>query len=139
MPIDFLHEGIILDACCVINIYASGQMRAILNSIPKSVAVAAFVQKREARYIYGNPLGKGDTSKPNERINLQPFIQDKLLIIVSPNSTDENDDAVHFGRSIDTGEAISGAIAKSRNWSIALDDRDAIAFFSATISHIQLI
>jgi hypothetical protein len=77
--LEFLHNGIILDACCVINLYASGQIRSILTAIPKSVAVAAYVRKREALYIYSRSLGAKDMSSPKEKIDLQPLIDDNLL------------------------------------------------------------
>ena len=134
-----LHECIIMDACCVINLYASGQIRAILSAIPKSVAVTAYVRKREARHIYSGPLGKKDISSPKEKIDLQPLIDDQVIVIVAPNSDDERDDAVDFGRFIHTGEAYTGAIAKSRNWAIASDDSEAIAFFSKNLKHNQVI
>src|SRR6266700_4130778 len=57
----FSQDCIILDACCVINLYASGQMGNILQSIAKVVAVAAYVRDEEAQRIYAGD-GKAVTA-----------------------------------------------------------------------------
>ena len=81
MPITFAHDCIILDASCIISLYASGQMEGILQSIQKSVAVAAFVFNREALWIYGGP--DEDVKQTKEKIELQPFVDAGLLKVVT--------------------------------------------------------
>ena len=41
------HSHIILDACCVLNLCASGQFLAILKSLPAEIVVTTVVQERE--------------------------------------------------------------------------------------------
>jgi len=117
-------------------------MEAILRAIPKEVAIATYVRTREALHIYNRPVT--DVSKPKEKIDLQPIIDSGLLKLVSPNSESEQNDVVYFsqkdlntGQMITTGEAITGAIAKSRNWAMGLDDKDAIAMFSRELPNLQ--
>ena len=134
----FSHECIILDACCVINLYASGQMERILRSISKSVAVAAYVRDKEALRVLSGI--KGDPAQKYERIDLQPFIDDQLLTVVSPKSEEEFMTFINFAAALGgDGEAVTGAIALHRNWSIGSDDRRATSYFAQQMPHIQLI
>ena len=134
----FSQECIILDACCIINLYASGQMGNILQSISKSVAVAAYVRDEEALRIFGG-FGE-DATRKYERIDLQAFIDCGSLIVVSPDTEAENITFVNFAAVIGgDGEAITGAIALHRNWSIGTDDRKAISFFAQNTPQLQII
>jgi hypothetical protein len=133
----FFHDYIILDACCIINLYASRQFGNILESIPTSVAVATYVREEEARKIYGGP--DEDVTQREEPIDLQPSIDSGLLVLVSPDSEAENVTYVNFAASLDDGEAITGAIAVHRDWAIGSDDRRAIAFFAKVAPQLQRI
>lgn len=135
----FLREGIILDAYCIINLYASGQMKNILASIPKQVAIAAYVRDIETNRIYSDPA-EGLT-KEAEFINLQTFIDDKLLQITSPENDVEENMVVNFSfaPALDNGDAITAAIAVPRQWSLGTDDKKAISFFMRNIPQLHLI
>jgi hypothetical protein len=136
--IAFSHDCIILDACCVINLNASGRMVEVLETIPKAVAVATYVRDVEALRIYGGPAG--DPTSEYESIDLQPLVDRGLLQLVSPNSEAENISLVNFAAALgDDGEAITGAIALHRNWSIGSDDRKAINFFRREAPQLQLV
>src|SRR5437764_2523945 len=91
----FSQDCIILDACCLINLYASGQMGSILQSIAKVVAVAAYVRDEEAQRIYA-----GDGAQKHEKIDLQPFINSGLLIVVSPETEAEDISFVNFAAAL---------------------------------------
>jgi hypothetical protein len=131
------HDGLILDACCVINLYASGEMSDILQALSTSVAVAAYVKDKEATRILCEP--DGTSVRKYEQIDLQPFIDHGLLVIVSPDNEAEDTTYVNFAVDLDDGEAITGAIAFHRNWSIASDDRKAIAFLSRNAPYVQIV
>ncbi|HLJ35892.1 MAG TPA: hypothetical protein VKU38_19700 [Ktedonobacteraceae bacterium] len=132
----FSQDCVILDACCIINLYASGHMDSILRSITSSVTVAAYVRDEEAIRIYS---GADEQTKKYELIDLEPFIACNLLTIVSPETETENNTFLNFAATLGGGEAITGAIALHRNWSIGSDDRKAIAFFARNVPHLQLI
>ncbi len=78
MNLVFAHSCIILDASCTINLAASGQMYGILEAIPSSVAVAAYVRDQEALRINARS-GEGGTRAP-QPIDLQPLVDRGLLI-----------------------------------------------------------
>ncbi len=135
MRVVFLHECVILDACCVVNLYASRHFGRILETIPASVAVATYVRNKEARKIYGGP--DEHVMQREEQIDLQPFIDRGLLTLVSPESEAENVTYVNFAAALDDGEAITGAIAVHRHWAIGTDDRRALAFFAKAAPQLQ--
>jgi hypothetical protein len=131
------HDCIMLDACCVLNLYASGYMDAILQALSTSVAVAAYIKEKEALRILCEP--DGTSVRKYEQIDLQPFIDQGLLVIVSPDNEAEDTTYVNFAVDLDDGEAVTGAIAFHRHWSVASDDRKAIAFFGRNVPHVQIV
>ncbi len=135
----FPGEGVILDACVIINLYATGYMRSILESIPKPVSIAAYVHEMEAHRIYTGPYE--DVTKETELINLQPFVDSKLLQVVPLEDGLEANTAVSFSAAtrLDNGEAISAAIAVHRSWFLATDDKTAISFFTRKAPQLHLI
>lgn len=118
----FQHDCIILDACCIINLYCSGYMEEILESIPKAVAVATYVHDEEIK-----------------RFSLEPVIQRGLLRVVAPNSEEENELFVNLASQVEDGEAVTAAIAISRNWAIGTDDHRAVMVINKTAKHLQVI
>jgi hypothetical protein len=84
-------------------------MQEILERVPNSVAVAAYVKEREIK-----------------RFSLEPFIKQKLLRVVAPKSEKEFELLANFAAQMEDGESVTGAIALSRNWAIGTDDRRAI-------------
>src|SRR5258707_9937255 len=104
-------------------------MQSILESIPKPVSIAAYVHEMETQKIYTGP--DDDVMKETEQINLQPFVEGKLLRVVPLEDGPEAAAAIGFSAAtrLDTGEAISAAIAVHRSFSLATDDKAAISFF----------
>ncbi len=133
----FCHECIILDASLVINLCASGKMLEILKAIPSRVAVSDYVADREVLKVYTGP--DGDEMRTKASVNLRPYIDSNLLAVVSPNSEDEYLDYVNFASELDDGEALTGAIAKHRNWSIGIDERKGTSFFTRETQQLQLV
>ena len=130
----FSHDCIILDACCIINLFASQQMKAILQTIPKSLSVATYVKDYEALKIYAD-----NSQKAFESIDLQPFIDAKLLRLVDIESEVEASTYINLAEKLDDGEAITGAIALNRNWAIATDDLACEKLFRSRAPNIALI
>ncbi len=133
----FSHDCIILDACCIINLFASQQMRAILETIPKNLSVAAYVKDHEVLNIYSGPID--NVQETSQSIDLQPFIDNKLLLLVDIETEDEQNAYVNFAERLDDGEAVTGAIASSRNWAIATDDSASVKLFQSSIPHLALV
>jgi hypothetical protein len=116
---------------------ASKRMQSILESIPKPVSIAAYVDEMEAQRIYSDP--DDDVAMETESINLQPFIESELLHVVPLENESEAAVAVSLSAvtRLDTGEAISAAIALHRSWSLATDDKAAISFFARQVPHLE--
>jgi len=134
---------IILDACCLINLYGSGRMAEILEAIPTVFAVAEFVAREEALRIYAGPPGR--VTEEVENIDLGLLIESGRLEIVGLQDDEEKATFVELAAHLDDGEAMTGALALHRGWTIATDDRKAIRVFgeiapgSLVISTPQLI
>ena len=109
----FSHDCIILDACCVINLYASQQMEEILTVIPPAVCIAAYVKDKEILKTYNRSTGNA------EDIDLQVLIERDILLPVDLDLETEAETHVTFAAVLDDGEAITGAIAFHRKWAIA--------------------
>jgi hypothetical protein len=131
--IPLAHEAIILDACCVINLYASGRMQEILESMEKAMVIADYVCENEALTI------RSFDSDAEEPIDLQPFIEAGLLIIASLNSGAEEITFVNFAAEVDDGEAITGALAFHRDWAVGSDDGAAIDTFRRLAPRQQIV
>jgi hypothetical protein len=110
-------------------------MENILDTIPKTVTVAAYVYKKEALSIYTGP--EQDVRQSKVGIELQPFVNAGLLKIVDIASKAEIELQVNLEAKLDPGEAISGAIAINRNWAIGVDEKKARNLFSREAAHIQ--
>jgi len=132
------HQCLILDACCLINLYASGRLLEILPSLGQVIVIAEYVQSEEALRIRGN--ASDESTVVYEPIDLRPAIESGLLSVVSLETEVEEQRAVDYiGALLDTGEAITGAIAISRLWAIATDDRKATSFFARVAPQLQLV
>lgn len=134
-PLHITHPCLILDACCVINLYASGRMGDILASIAHVVTVAAYVKDHEAHTVY-----TADGSGAREAIDLSPLINQGLLQVVDIASAAESVRFIDFSARLgDDGEAMTGAIATERDWAIGTDDGAARRFFSQDCPRLQLV
>lgn len=123
-PITTGQDTLILDSCCLLNLYASGQMGPILTTLAEQVRVAAYVQEVEALRVY--VVSKRAEPRATERVKLEPFIEAGLLQIVAlENEGEKQLFATLAAQRLDDGEAISLALAIERGWGIATDDKRA--------------
>jgi len=111
----------IIDACCFINLYATGNLRGFLSAsdcgwhIP-TVALA------ESLFVRAPADADEDTPEP---IVAQPLIEDGLLELVDVEGDAETGWYVRLAADLDDGEAMALAISKVRGWTTATDDRKA--------------
>jgi hypothetical protein len=115
----------VIDACCVIDLLASGQVEAILqsNGLAWHLPVAV---RAETQFVR-----RYDPALPGrfkvEPVDFSPHLSSGLLTMCEPIDVQEQTLFVQFAsRFRSDGEAMCMAIAKSRGWSIATDDRKAI-------------
>lgn len=116
---------LILDACCILNLCASGEFLRILKSLPAEIVVTTIVQEQELITLQHFP-------------DFELAIQQGLLKVVDFASEEEKESFVNYTAIVDDGEAATFAIAVHRNWAIATDDKKAIAFIKQESPNIQI-
>lgn len=114
----------IIDACCYINIYATGELRGFLQGSPWAWHIPSAAL---AESLFVRVIGDQDDDK-RERIESQVYINENLITRVDVGGADEADLYVRLAGNLDDGEAMALAIAKLRGWTLATDDRKAIRF-----------
>lgn len=112
----------ILDACVLINLLASDEFEAILHAGRRRSFICTAV---ESESIY---LRTDDASTPVERIDLRPLIDSKVLTICAVTD-EEVESYVDYASVLSDGEAMSLAIALSREYVLVTDDRKARRLF----------
>lgn len=130
-------EGLVLlDACVLINLFATGRAEEILDALPYRFAVARYVAEEEVLEI--DATSEGDEDRPVEaeregRIGLRPGIQALVekgnVEQLDVSSPEEHRQLVRFAAHLDDGEAHTCALAFARSARVATDDRKAIRIF----------
>lgn len=113
---------ILLDTCCLLNLYATGRSDDILRALPPRFAVAERVADEA---IYVRRGGGGDDADEKEPIALQPLIAAGLLEVLTLETEAESASFVTFAAELDDGEAMTCALALHRGWVVGTDDRKA--------------
>jgi predicted nucleic acid-binding protein len=113
----------ILDACVLINLLASGEVEGILRAAMRDSFICTAV---EGESIY---LRTDDPKAPLEHIDLRPLIGSGLLTVCAIEGSTEAELYVDYASALDDGEAMSLAIALSRNLVLATDERKARRLF----------
>lgn len=129
------HSHVVLDACCVLNVCASGYLIEILESIPAQVVVTEVVRERELLTL------QRLRDESNEDVSqFETAIEKGLLSVIDFNSEIEEETFVNYVFELgDDGESATGAIAFHRDWAIATDDKKAISFFERESPHLQIL
>lgn len=119
---------IVVDACCLINLAAADALSTWLPQLGLTFALPRVVVD-EALFL----RTWNDQDEPSrEAIDLQPHIDSGLFDVVAPVGALEIAAFVGHARQLDDGEAMALAIAESRGWTLATDDRKAMAVASAS-------
>ncbi len=129
-----VHSHLILDACCVLNFCASGQLLEILKSIPVQVAVTQVVREQELK-----TLQRLEGEENDGATQFEAAIAQSLLITVDFESEEEAESFVNYAAILGDGESATGAIAVHREWAMATDDKRAISFFRKQIPQLQVL
>jgi predicted nucleic acid-binding protein len=112
----------IVDACCVINLYAAGNLLGVL---PTTLGMRLHVpEKVLEESLYVRQPDPADAAKLTQRaVDLAPLIGAGLLHRCDLEGEEELNLFVQLATILDDGEAACLAIAKVRGWSLATDDR----------------
>jgi hypothetical protein len=119
------HPVLVLDACCIINLFATGLVEEILASFPYRLATSRLVATREVLSIArltAPPDG------PLEREVIAPARLENMenLAVLDLVTDAERADFVRFTAEIDDGEASVCALAVAHQGGVATDDRRAL-------------
>jgi predicted nucleic acid-binding protein len=117
----------IIDACVLINLLATEEVKSILDSVGRPSLICSIVQLES---IY---LKTGDPNNPKELINLAPFIKEGTLSVCGIEGEKEEVLYVDFASVLDDGEAMTLAIAINRAFHLVTDERKARRLFSERI------
>lgn len=116
-------NSVLLDASCLINLYATGRLRDIALALPYPLGVSDYVVEKEALYVWR----AGASTAEDERVpvDLEPLIEEGLIRVMRLETEDEERSFVDLASTMDDGEAVTGAIALHRACAVATDDRKA--------------
>lgn len=129
----------IIDACALLNLYASGFLEPILRSRPMPCCVVEQV-KRESLFI--RKPSDSATSYDREPVVLEPFFQSGLLKLVKLENEAEQNLFVNLAAQIDDGEAASIAVAITHKMQVVTDDKKAIRVLkqeAPTLVHLSTL
>ncbi len=130
---------LLLDACTLINLFASRLEREILSAQDRPAGVVAVV-RAETAYVFKG--GVGDDAHDRESIDLEPLIAANLLHSITPTAAELDDFIDLTLRFRGDGEAMTIAVALARGWTIVTDDRKAIRLIADRIpvrSSLELV
>ena len=130
-------DSLLLDANCLLNLYATGRLREITVALPYQFWVADYVVEYEALFIW-RP-GPTDARDVQEPVDLTPLLEESLIQRKCLEHPAEEATYVGLAAHLDDGEAITGALAFHRDCSIATDDRKARRILAQLNPPVQLV
>ena len=114
---------LLLDASCLLNLYATGRMIEVAAVLPWQLAVVDYVMEQEALYV--RTIGANAEQEETVPVDPSPLIDGGLLLVVRLETPSEEASFVELAAVLDDGEAMTGAIALNRGHMVAIDDRKA--------------
>lgn len=115
----------VIDACCLIDLLATGHVEAILRAAGFDWHLPSAVQGEVQHVRQHDPAQPGQFLKV--AVDLSPLIASGMLKTCGPANQTEQDRFVHYAAQFRSdGEAMCIALAEQRKWALATDDRKAI-------------
>ena len=114
---------LLLDASCLLNLYATSRLLEIAAALPWELAVVDYVLEQEALFV--RIIGAYEEQEETAPVDLSPLIDEGLLLVVRLETPSEEASFVELAAILDDGEAMTGAIALNREHLVAIDDRKA--------------
>lgn len=126
-------DYLILDACVLLNLKATGIIQDILGVIAQNVVICVLV-KEESFY-----LRKEEDINESESVDIDDLINQGIIQLCDFENIDEQNLFVNLAAELDDGEAMSMAIALSRNCHLATDDKKARRIFNENAKDNKLL
>jgi predicted nucleic acid-binding protein len=126
-----------LDACCLINLFATGRIEEILHVLPYRFATSRFVATKEVLTIARADQG----GEPIERevISLAQLEGSGILSFSDLSTDQEMEDFVRFAEELDDGEASVCTLALSHRGGIATDDRKTLRVLARMVPRVDVV
>jgi hypothetical protein len=128
---------ILLDACCLINLFASGGIEAVLQALPYRFATSRLVAEEEVLAI-GSVAGTAGRMQ-REVVSPRALARRDLLTILPITSEREQAAFVRFALDLDDGEASVCALATVHGGGVATDDRKALRILEQVAPEIPVL
>jgi len=137
MPPKFGKPLLLLDACCLINLLATGKIEEILHILPFRFSTSRLIAETEVLSI-ARDSGDGQTI---ERETISPAVLAALegLDLLELSTEEEMGDFVRFALELDDGEASVCALAIAHRGYLATDDRKALRVFRREVPQALLV
>lgn len=119
---------IMLDASCLLNLYASGRLREIAEALPEPLVVSDYVLDQEALFVRYKESDQDEEEK--KHVDINPLMSTGLIRVISINSEEEQETFIDLATELDDGEAITISLAKHRRYQVATDDQKALKIIS---------
>ena len=114
-----------IDACCLIDLLSSGHAEAILQACGFTWHLPVAVQSEVLYIRQPDPAQAGKLVLV--KVDLSPLIDGGTLSLCQPDNNQEKDRFTQYATQFRSDEeAMCIALAESRGWTIATDDRKAI-------------
>ncbi|HEX8696598.1 MAG TPA: hypothetical protein VF746_29530 [Longimicrobium sp.] len=114
-------ERVLLDACTLLNLCASGCCERILRESEMRFGVIDYVLRTEALHVQKG--GGGPDARERIPVDLKPLVDAGMLDVVEVSGEAEAATFLNLAMQLDDGEARTLAVALHRRWAVATDDR----------------
>ena len=130
-------DCLVLDASCLLNLYATGRLREVALAVEAEIEVADYVLEREAIYTWQTDMtGTREEAVP---VDLTPLVEEGLIRVLRLEHPEEQETFVALAALVDDGEAATAALALHRECSVATDDRKARRVFGEFMPEVPLV
>jgi predicted nucleic acid-binding protein len=113
-----------LDACCLINLFATGRVEDVLARLPYRFAASQFVVDHEVLALAAGV--RPDGSVEREVLSPRDLEASGHLAVLDIEGAQEQAEFVRFAAELDDGEASVCALAVVHGAAVATDDRKAL-------------
>lgn len=124
---------ILLDACCLLNLYATQRLDEILVALQGHFGVA---ERVAAEALYLRRGGSGEDADEKDPVDIGPLVASGSLAVHAVETPEEAASYVRFAAELDDGEAMTCALALHRRAVVATDDRKALRVLAAQAPQI---
>jgi predicted nucleic acid-binding protein len=124
-----------LDACCAINLFATGRVQELVTELPHRFALVDVVK---AESLYVRRGGLGDDAQDLVLVDWSPLVDAGQVVVLTLEGEAEENAFVELAANLDDGEAATCALAVSRGYAVATDDRRARSLLAARAPQLRV-